>query len=615
MRCTPMLRYGACLGALLALPAQAMDVEVQGLSGPAAANVQDYLAELEASEEPDQESLDAVVRSRTQEALRAFGYYQPEIETAYPEGPRGDEVIITLAPGPQVKITHLDVAVEGDAKDDEAFQAALTRFSLHEGDPLRHEPYEAFKSQLSTLSLERGYFDSTFTQQRIEVRPWEESARISLNMQSGPRYHFGNVSFEGSQIEKDRLVNMLPFAPGEPYLAGDLALYNQRLSRTNWFRGISVRPHVDDEPLSPPSTATWWQEATGSGLQAVPRIEEASIRVSRRLAGQRNISVPVDVRLIPADRHQFEIGVGYATDVGPRTRFAWNRPWINSRGHSLEHELFLSAPEQRFSGEYTMPLANPLRDSYQLRYGLESIDNEDTQSFVSAVELARHWEFDTLDDGWSQDVYLRAAYEDFTQADQKEQVFLLYPGISWARVRTRNPRFPTWGDRQRLSIEVSDPLWGSDARFVRTTFESQWVRMLGNDNRFVGRMGGGAMATDTFDQVPPSLRFFAGGDQSVRGYSYESLSPENEEGELLGGQHLLTASLEYQRRVTGDWWGAAFVDTGNAFDAWWPEDLKTGAGLGIRWVSPVGPIRFDIAHPFDDEEDSWRLHFAIGPEF
>ena len=131
----------------------------------------------------------------------------------------------------------------------------------------------------------------------------------------------------------------------------------------------------------------------------------------------------------------------------------------------------------------------------------------------------------------------------------------------------------------------------------------------------LGRIGGGATATDTFDKIPPSLRFFAGGDQSVRGYSYESLSPENDDGELLGGQHMLTASAEYQRRVTGNWWGATFVDTGNAFNAWWPEELKTGAGVGIRWISPVGPVRFDIAHPFDNEEDAWRLHFAIGPEF
>ena len=210
---------------------------------------------------------------------------------------------------------------------------------------------------------------------------------------------------------------------------------------------------------------------------------------------------------------------------------------------------------------------------------------------------------------------MRTTYEDFTQAGDSEQVLLLYPGIRWSRTRTRNPTFPSWGDRQRLSLEVSDGLWGSDADFVRVTGESRWIRKMGDDNRLLAGVGLGAIETDDFSMIPPSLRFFAGGDNSVRGYGYESLSPRDAEGQLTGGQQLLTTSLEWQRRVTGDWWGAAFVDTGDAFASWGPDDLNTGAGLGVRWISPVGPIRLDIAHPFDDEDNSWRLHFAIGPEF
>jgi len=100
----------------------------------------------------------------------------------------------------------------------------------------------------------------------------------------------------------------------------------------------------------------------------------------------------------------------------------------------------------------------------------------------------------------------------------------------------------------------------------------------------------------------------------VRGYDYETLAPEDDEGRLIGGEQLLTASLEAQRRVTGQWWAASFIDTGNAFSNWDSNGLKTGAGLGVRWISPVGPIRLDVAHPFDSQ-DSFRIHFSIGPEF
>ncbi|WP_353978800.1 autotransporter assembly complex family protein [Salinicola endophyticus] len=596
----------------LASQAWALDVEVKGISGAPADNIVNILSELEPDSQATRERLDGVVRQRAEQALQAYGYYGATLATHYPDKDNA-RVVIDVKPGERTRITKVDAELEGDARQDDAFTKAMANNPLKVGDPLVHSRYDGFKSRLSTLALERGYFDARFSQQRIEVRPWEESARIYLELDSGTRYRFGHVRFRGSQIEPERLRNLVPFAPGDPYIAGDLATLNQNLGQTDWFRGVAVRPRVnEDTPSFAPSL--WWQEATGRDTTAdnARVLGGPGLRAARELTDSQPKVVPVDVEVTPADRHQFEVGIGYATDVGPRTQFSWTMPWLNRYGHSLTNSLYLSSPEQRFSGEYTIPLANPLRDSYHLRYGLESVDNEDTKSFESSVQLARHWEFAN---GWNQDLYWQTTYEDFTQADQDDAVLLLYPGISWSRTRKRNPTFPSWGDRQQLTLEWSDPAWGSDARFVRTTFSTQWIRMLGSENRFLWRLGGGAMATDTFDKVPPSLRFFAGGDQSIRGYGYESLSPENADGELLGGQQMLTGSLEYQRHLSGNFWGASFIDSGNAFDDWWPNTLKTGAGLGIRWISPVGPIRFDIAHPFDDEEDSWRLHFSIGPEF
>nr|WP_297457028.1 autotransporter assembly complex family protein [uncultured Halomonas sp.] len=609
-----------CL-ASLSVPAQALEAEVTGVEGDVADNVATYLVELQASDYARQRLL-AEVRRRVVEALRAYGYYEPELDIQLVGKESVERVDIRIQPGPRVTITELDVEVIDDASDDSAFQQVLDDLPLQEGEPLLHAKYDGLRNRFSSLALERGYFDARFTERRIEVRPWEESARIYLTLDSGTRYRFGEVSFEGSQIEQSRLRNMLPFEPGDPYLAGELAEYNQRLSQTDWFGSIGIRPRIANA-ANASSVAqahrNWWealdrQSATGTDRAASQRELLSADAINAATAAGRDgpPTVPLDIELTPADRHQFEVGIGYATDVGPRTQFSWQQPWINENGDSLNHELYLSGPEQRFSGEYVMPLENPLRDSYELLYGLKNFDNEDTQSLEASAEIARRWEFDN---GWIQRLYFRTTYEDFTQADQEDQVLLLYPGISWTRTRTRNPRFPTWGDRQRFSLEVSDTSWGSDANFVRATLDSQWIRMIGDDNRFVGRVGAGAISTDNFEKIPPSLRFFTGGDTTVRGYSYESLAPENADGELIGGQHMFTASLEAQRRITGDWWGAAFVDTGNAFNEWWPDDLATGVGLGVRWVSPVGPIRLDVAHPLDDEEDSWRLHFAIGPEF
>lgn len=604
--------------------AQALEVEIEGLDGPAADNVVLYLDAIEPSQYRE-ERLRARVRSQALEAMRVYGYYEPTVNIRF-KGDPIEEAELVITPGARVKITVLELAVTGEAEQDKAFDDVLADPGLAVGEPLEHAPYDSLRSKLSSLSLQRGYFAADFPEHRMEVRPWEQSARIYLTLDSGPRYRFGDIVINGSQIDEDRLRMMLPFASGDPYLAGQLALYNQRLSQSNWFSSISVRPRLDAasglalEPPSGRAPSPWWQEAElESGIAAseateASRIDQQALVAAGRLYPDQRHEVPVDVTLVPADRHRIETGIGYATDVGPRTRLSWTQPWLNSAGHSLHNALFLSAPVQEFSGEYLIPLENPLRDSYRIDYGFQQVDNEDTQSLEISTEVSRRWKFDN---GWIQDLFVRTTYEDFTQADEDDQVLLYYPGISWSRTRSRNPIFPTWGDRQRLALAYSDTTWGSDATFLRATLDTQWIRMLGDDNRFVGRMGMGAIETNDFDKIPPSLRFFAGGDTSVRGYAYESLSPENADGELTGGQQLFTASLEAQRRVTGDWWGAAFVDTGNTFStfsAWGALELKTGAGLGVRWISPVGPIRFDVAHPYDDPDNAYRIHFSIGPE-
>lgn len=590
--------------------AWALDATIEGVADEVSNNIQAYLQNIDA-DQYTQVRLEGEIRRRTQEAMRVYGYYEPKITV---ERASDERVRLDIEQGPQIEIEILSINVAGDASNDPPFQEVVDDFPLKEGDALRHAPWDRLRGQLSGLAIERGYFDWGFTDRRMEVRPYLQSARLYMDFDSGPRYQFGQSLIEGSHIELDRLQRIQPFETGDPYLAEALAEYNQRLAETGWFSSVSVRPRLEtaqELTIAPTGGgAPWWTEATASQPER-PRISSAALSSALSINKTRNNRLPIDVSVEPADRHQFEVGIGYATDVGPRLRFGWDQPWINRFGHSLDHDLYLSAPEQRFTGVYNVPLDDPLRDSYRLQYGVRNLDDSDTQSLEGTVELARRWQFDN---DWVQTVYLRTTYEDFEQGGEADQVWIFYPGIQWSRTRTRPQRFPLWGDRQQLSLEYSDKAWGSDAQFTRLTADTEWIRTIGNNNRFLARISLGAIETDDFSQLPPSLRFFAGGDRSVRGYSYESLSPRNEEGRLRGGQQLLTSTLEYQRRLTGDWWGATFIDNGDAFDNWGPNELKTGAGAGVRWVSPVGPVRLDIAHPFDNEDD-WRLHFSIGPEF
>ena len=187
------------------------------------------------------------------------------------------------------------------------------------------------------------------------------------------------------------------------------------------------------------------------------------------------------------------------------------------------------------------------------------------------------------------------------------------PGVSFSVVRSDNRIDPSHGYSVTSSIEVAKEGLMSDTNLLHGDVQFKALTTLWEKHRFLGRVQFGGSATNGYKQVPPSLRFFAGGDQSVRGYAYQSLSPKNSEGDRIGGRYMLTGSLEYQYQFAEKWRWATFVDQGNAFNNLELPSLKTGVGVGIRYISPIGPIRLDLAHALDDD-GGIQLHFSMGPE-
>ncbi len=164
-----------------------------------------------------------------------------------------------------------------------------------------------------------------------------------------------------------------------------------------------------------------------------------------------------------------------------------------------------------------------------------------------------------------------------------------------------------------MTVEYGDTALLSETRVLRLLGRTSWIRGIDQNHRGLFRLEGGANITDEFEKLSPSLRFFAGGDNNIRGYGYESISPKDASGALTGAKYMVTSTLEYQYRVYGNWWGAAFYDIGDAFNE--TPEWKAGAGVGIRWASPVGPVSFDFAWGLDSEPDpEFRIHFSLGPE-
>ena len=153
----------------------------------------------------------------------------------------------------------------------------------------------------------------------------------------------------------------------------------------------------------------------------------------------------------------------------------------------------------------------------------------------------------------------------------------------------------------------------SDTSFVQLRAETKWLQQVGDDGRMIVRAAVGGMVVDDFDALPPELRFFAGGDRSIRGFDYQEIGDFNAEGKVIGGKYQALASAEYEHYFLPRWGAAVFVDAGDAFTQRF--DTNVGAGIGVRWKSPVGLVRLDIARPvISDFDDSWRIHLVIGPD-
>lgn len=547
-----------------------VDLNLEGLEGKALENVEAYLSAIPESEYETTLRFQSQVETSIREALQAIGYYQPRITFIVSE--QEDELTIQVEAGEPVRITLLDIEILGEAENDPAFDRLIKNSSLTENGILNHGAYDNLKSSIRNLGLQKGYFTGDFTLNRLEVSPERNEAFVRLHYTSGIRYHFGQTDISGSQIEDDRVRSLQPFKSGEPYLVSKVGEYNQNLSNTDWFSSVFIEPDLT------------------------------------QLGDDREL--PVKVALSPQSRNKFETGLGYSTDIGVRGTFKWKKPWVNSRGHSFNSSFSLSEPEQIITASYRIPLEDVLHDYYQIQYGMKNLDNRDTKSLESNLSVARHW---LLDSGWHRSLGVRYLIENYEQGLQDDTGQFVLPGISYSRTRTRGTGMPMWGDRRSISLEYGDPTLLSETRLFRVQAGTAWIRSLGNNHRGLLRIDGGANVAEEFDKLSPSLRFFAGGDNSIRGYGYESISPRDESGALTGAKYIVTSSLEYQYRVYGNWWLAAFYDYGDAFND--QPDFKSGVGAGIRWASPVGPIRLDFAWGLDaNPGDEFKIHFTLGPE-
>ena len=573
---------------LLILPAPAVAasesvrVVVEGLSGKELANVEAALTvppTLIQDGKVDRlwlERFERQVPGKVREALEAFGYYKPTIAISLDNSEEGVyRLRVRVDAGEPVRLTKVQVQVQGPGASETVLTKAVSDFPLHTGDVLRQDIYERSKGELQSKAAEQGYLDAQFSVHTIRLNEAESKAEIDLVLETGRQYRFGEAHFLGApRYPREYLQTFLDFQPGEPFSSEKILQTQLNLATAERFRSVVVQPDK---------------------------------------AQAKDYVIPMNVELTPSPQKIVKVGVGFTTDYGPGFSVHYEDLNVADSAQKLDSELNLSQRLQGLALRYIFPGSTDFRSLTSTRLAAQ---REDTVSYTTKtlsadIERTRGFGRDRLGS-----IYLQLQKEDSTAGGDTTDTFLLIPGIRFSQRGYDSLIRPAKGFAYKLEARGTTQSFGSDVGFAQLLgYGDVLLPLAGRFSlKIRGQAGATSMNGNILD-VPVSFRFFTGGDNSVRGYAYQSLGPKNAKDEVVGGKHLLVGSIELERAIGTNWGAAVFYDTGNAFDDFDSLNLAQGAGLGVRYYTPVGPVRLDIARQLGVSDPSYRFHFTIGMQF
>jgi translocation and assembly module TamA len=554
---------------------------IKGLSGEVKANVSRAielkgLIRKQGASEAQIQRLYRRAPKQIEQALEPFGYYQPVLKSSYQNLDDGSTRIrFEVELGAVTKVRSIEVNMSGPGLDDKSLMRTVRRFKLKPGSDFVHGIYETSKADVIRSLQARGYFDAQLELREVRVFRSLNAADIKLSWSSGPRYLFGPTRFEGSHLDDAILSRYLAYAEGDAYDQRRLLELQQRLTDADFFSAIEVE--IDPEQAS-------------------------------------ELRVPVNIKLEPAKRSIYTGGVSLGTDSGAGVRAGLERRYVNRFGHKLLVGGEFSQRLEQLAANYRVPRIDDFRSSYGFGAALrnETTDSFESETLKLSVDRVQVWK------RWLQTLSVNFLDGDFVVGGPREtsgetgQSRFVYP--EWRLERKEADDFLDvrrgWSLKAYLRGAAKSLL--SDADFLQAALEGKWIRALGERQRILIRALLGATASNDFDLLPPELRYFAGGDLSIRGFDFQALGPTNERGGVVGGRYAAVASFEYEYALDERFAVAGFIDAGNAFSA--DEfEAEVGVGLGLRWRSPVGMVRLDLGVPVTGD-GGLRPHLVIGPD-
>ncbi|WP_233841201.1 outer membrane protein assembly factor [Dyella sp. 2HG41-7] len=515
-------------------------------------------------------------------ALQPYGYYAAHSTGTIKHVGKDWQVTLHVVPGEPVNVTSVDIQLDAVAAALKPVRSARRTVEKLKGQRLDDAAYESARDGLNNALTANGYLDAKLTVHRVEVHRGDRTAAIHLAWEVGRRYRYGKVDFEGSQFHPGFLDRYVPFKSGDYFDQNQLLSLQQALNGADYFSAVNVMPEID------------------SAKDGV---------------------VDVKVQLLPAKRTIYTSGLFVGTDTGFGIRGGMERRWVNKYGHKWKNDIVLAQRLKTVTSQYSIPL--PGDNQRSLNFGITYRDANTVTSQSRTLELVANET--ELWHEWVRTVGLHALTGTFsvgktpnepesTPGVEHGHSTLIYAEGSLSRKVADNLDFVRRGWSLSFDARSTASDFLSTARFSELSADAKWIRAFWRNNRLILRGDIGHVWTSNFEALPPQLRFFAGGDQSIRGFPFQALGPQNSYGRVIGGDSLVIASATVEHYFTPRWGIATFVDAGNAFNGT-AVHPKIGTGVGVRWRSPVGMVRVDIGTPINDaQRHGIELHLVVGPD-
>jgi len=541
----------------------------------------------------DREQLQRLVRvapAQIKTLVATDGYYSPQVSAQLDEGGSAPVVRIKVEPGEPVRVGEVDLQLQGfDAPPgqpaDQRFDVEALRkgWSLKQGAIFRQSDWEQAKRGILRQVVQTRYPRAQIVESQASVDPDTHVALLHVVIESGPEMRFGALRIEGLKRYPASIVsNLNQILPGDYYSEAELQSYQSRLQDTGYFASVEVSADMS--------------AVLGEQLDAA----------TNRDPNAPMAPLPLLVRVAENKRKNVSAGLGYSTNTGNRTSLSYDD--LSVFGLKMKSALTLETKQQTARGDFYFPITpDGYSDSIGTSFQRSDISGEVTS--VTSLAAKRAWGTPLLERSVTLE-YLSETKTIANVATGSSKSLPLTYAVTWRHLD--NLLFPTRG--YALNAQLGGALLPvlTDEAFVRGYARGVLYRPLGTSSNLILRAELGALASRNKDGVPAVYLFRAGGDQSVRGYSYQGLGVQ-EGTAITGGRYMTTGSAEYQYWFKPTWGAAVFYDAGNAADSFKDLHPKSGYGVGGRWKSPVGPINVDIA--YGHAVHKMRLHFSLGFTF